>query len=650
MTTAPAATAPTRIAADTPARPVLAAAGANRVVGVIGHVDHGKTALVRALTGMETDRLEEEKRRGISIALGFAHLACPGGASVDLVDMPGHERFVRTMIAGATGIDAVLLVVAADGGVQPQTVEHVEIASLLGITDAVLAVTRADRADAPLIAASTAAARALLDANNLALRAAHVVSAVTGDGIAALADALAALPAAGPRNGADDDGWCFLPVDRAFTIAGAGTVVTGTLRRGPVRDGDELTLLAPGTLAADAPRPLRVRSVQTHGTRVARGAPGTRTALNLRGIEPDRLPRGTVLATPDILLPARRLAVSLRATASAPALATGARLLLLAGTDEVEVRLRLLDRDTLQPGARGFAELVARRAVALPARERFVLRLASPAATVAGGAVLETGESRLKRHHPPTLARLAARDGATPRAIVADALARAGASGTTLAVLGRSAGLAPARAASLLDPTAVIARRGGAVIARAHWDTLLRRLPSLVAHGTRPDTVAAPLLEEAIAHLVRQGSLARDGSRLLVPDAARDAAKRDTEDTVARALAAILRKAGLAPPPVTDIAPDPPTRRVLDRLVRAGVLVLASDRVQKRDWAFHADAIADATARLGEALGHASGGLLVGEIGALLGVTRRHAVPLLEHLDATGVTRRIGDRRVRAAE
>ncbi len=618
------------------------------VVGVIGHVDHGKTTLVRLLTGTDTDRLAEEKRRGISIALGFAHLAAPDGGVVDLVDMPGHERFVRTMISGATGITAALLVVAADEGVRPQTVEHVEIAALLGIRHAVLAVTRADLADGERASASERDASALLGSNGIARHSAHRVSAVTGDGVPSVAAALGRLATLSLPEERPDDGWAFLPVDRAFSLAGAGTVVTGTLRRGTIREGDELEALVPG--APGGPFRVRVRAVHTRGVRVAASRPWVRTALNLRAIEPGRVPRGTVLATAGMLEPSRRITVALRAAASAPALADGTALVMLAGTDEVPARLRLLDRDALKPGEVAPAQLVAARPVAVPAREAVVLRVASPAATVAGGPVLETGERRLKRHHPATLERLAARQGASAGAIVLDALSRADDAGTTLAALGRAAGVAPSRAAALLDGSrAKIARRGGGVMSRAGWERLLRRLPTLVAAGVPPDP-ARILGEEAVAALVEAGVLGRDGGRLFVRDARRDAARKRSDDEAARVMLREVRAGGLTPRPLAEIAPDPPARRLLDRLARAGAVVLAADRVQKRDWAFATDHVEAARAALSRALAERPGGMLVGEVGMVLGLTRRHAVPLLEHLDASGFTRRVGDRRILAAQ
>jgi selenocysteine-specific elongation factor len=252
------------------------------VAGVIGHVDHGKTALVRALTGMETDRLVEERRRGISIALGFAHFTSDDGV-IDLIDMPGHERFVRTMIAGATGVDAVLLIVAANEGIKPQTVEHVDIAVLLGVRRAVIAVSKADlvsEQEAAAVARQTAAFAARV---GLVATAPILTSATAGRGVGALKHALASAV----REGAapEDDGFPYLPVDRAFSLAGYGTVVTGTLRRGTLAVGDEVAAM-PSALR------VRVRALQVHGAAVRMASPGQRVAVNLRGVEPAQVRRG----------------------------------------------------------------------------------------------------------------------------------------------------------------------------------------------------------------------------------------------------------------------------------------------------------------------------------------------------------------------
>ncbi len=399
---------------------------ATLTIGVIGHVDHGKTALVRALTGIETDRLAEERRRGISIALGFAHLTL-GGVVLDLIDMPGHERFLRTMIAGATGISAVMLVVAANEGVGPQTLEHAEIAALLGVRQAVIAVSKSDLAAPARVAEVGAAAAALVSRLGLAADPPVAVSSTRGTGLAPLRQALGGLAARAQP--AADRGVCYLPIDRSFSVAGHGTVVTGTLRGGAIATGDELDL---------AGRKVRMRGVQVRGTTVPVAAPGQRVAVNLRGVELAAARRGLALAAPGLLVASSWLTVELRA-ADAP-LPTGTRARLLHGTAEAEATVRLLDRDVLEPGQSGPAQLRCTPRISVPAGERLILRQSSPPRVVGGGRVLDPEPPRLRRNDPPTLARVRTLARESPEAIVAAMLARAGSHGIAISVPGPSGG------------------------------------------------------------------------------------------------------------------------------------------------------------------------------------------------------------------
>ena len=630
------------------------------VAGVIGHVDHGKTALVRALTGMETDRLAEEQRRGISIALGFAHFSAPdsapdsalGEAVIDLIDMPGHERFVRTMISGAAGIDAVLLIVAANEGIKPQTVEHVDIAGLLGVRRAVVAVSKADLVSQETAAAvarqvATFAARAGLSA-----AAPVLTSATTGQGVAALKQALA--DAVRDGTAAEDDGFPYLPVDRAFSVAGYGTVVTGTLRRGALAVGDEVAV-APGGLAA------RVRALQVHGAPVTAACPGQRVAVNLRGAEPGQVPRGTALTTRGLLAPSAWLSVALRAVAGGRTLRNNARLALLVGTSEVEARLRLLDRDTLEPGETALGQLQCAEPIAIPARERFVLRTLSPPMTICGGRVVEPATLRLRRRAPDVLARLAALAEAVPAEIVVGEVARAGAAGVRLETLARLAGVAPARAAAMLADAPVVIGRGGVAMTQAAFDTVLAQIPARLAASepTHPDGLSrdqlaallpeagAAVLDEAIARLVARGALLHASGSLRIRREAREQDRAREEAALAARLAEMLRQGGLSPPDPAKLAAEPRAKRLLDRLVREGVAIRTLDRVQKREILFHREAVEAARRQLAPLLAKAPG-LLTGEAGATLGISRKYSVPLLEYLDATGFTRRSGDRRMLA--
>ena len=618
-------------------------------LGVMGHVDHGKTALVRALTGMETDRLPEEKRRGVSIVLGFAH-ARFGEAEVDFIDMPGHERFVRTLVSGATGVDAALLVVDAGEGVKPQTVEHLEIAALLGVERVLPVLTKIDLASPETAAATARAVREALADARLAAPEPLPVSVVDGSGMEALRSAIVALAA--ERAPPPDYGLLWLPIDRAFSVAGRGTVATGTLRRGRLTAGDPLAL-SPGG------EPVRARALQVHGVEVQAAEPGQRVAVNLRNVEPSAVPRGVALAPPGVLAPSRWLSVTLRAASSAPPLKTGARLNLLFGAAEVDVRLRLLDRDTLDPCEDAVAQLQATEPVAVPARERFVLRRASPAATVAGGRIVDPVCRRLRRRDPAILARLSALAVATPQEAVALELAVGGAQGMTVRRLTALSGLSPARIVEALEaagaaslPVGVAVLRSalmqvsndilGALSAEAEAQPnglARRRLAAAVPHAS------AEILDAAVAALAKAGRVqAEGGSVKLAPPREDAAARSEREAALAAALARRLQAAGLAPPDLAEIAPTAAARRALERLLQAGEGIMAFDRVQKRELVFHRDAVADARARLAPRLDPP--GLTVSEAGAVLGVTRKFSVPLLEYLDTARFTRRLGDRRV----
>ncbi len=617
-------------------------------LGVIGHVDHGKTALVRALTGMETDRLPEEKRRGISIALGFAH-AVVDDADVDFIDMPGHERFVRTMVSGATGVDAVLLVVSAAEGLKPQTIEHVEIAGLLGVRRAVIAVSKADLVDEAAARTVGEAAVALATRAGLATSAPVLTSTVDGRGLDTLRAALAdvARQAEPPA----DLGWPSLPIDRAFVVAGHGTVVTGALRGGRLAVGRMLELVPVGLA-------VQVRGLQVHGRAVDVALPGQRVAANLRGVEVASVGRGATLAQPGLLPASTWLTVQLRSVADGPELRNGARLQLLLGTAEVEVRLRLLDRDALAAGETAPAQLRCAEPVAAFASARLVLRFASPAATVAGGRVLDQEGGRSRRRDAAVLARLERFASAADEAVlVALALAEAEAEGVPQLRLARLSGLSLERASrAAAEAGALSLRDGTTVLAPAFQEAgvkllrLLESAPNGLARerlASRLHGVGAAVLDEALARLVAGGKLRREGGLVRRVRPVEDRARAETDAALQARLAYMLRRGGFSPPDLAAAAPSAAVKRALDRLARENLAVRTYDRVQKREIVFHREAI-DAARRALTPLLSDGPGLLVGEIGSVLGTTRKFSVPLLEHLDAVGFTKRIGERRVLA--
>ncbi|MEW6399117.1 MAG: selenocysteine-specific translation elongation factor, partial [Bacillota bacterium] len=353
-----------------------------------GHVDHGKTALIRALTGVDTDRLPEERARGISIELGFAPLRLPSGRRAGVVDVPGHERFVHHMVAGAAGMDLVILVVAADEGVMPQTREHVEILSLLGVRHGLVALTKVDLVDPEWLQMAEEDVRNYLAGTFLADSPVVPVSSVTGQGLDTLLGELDRLLGRVP--GRDSRGPVRLPVDRVFTVPGFGTVVTGTLVSGTVRIGDGVEVLPGG-------REARVRQVQVHGERVEEATAGQRVALNLAGLEHRQVERGHVVCAPGVFSSTARLAARLELLNGASSLRSGTRVHFHLGTAEAPARVVLLDREELAPGTSCLARFRLEEEMAAARGDRFVIRFWSPPRTVGGGTVLAP-HSRHRRY------------------------------------------------------------------------------------------------------------------------------------------------------------------------------------------------------------------------------------------------------------
>lgn len=616
------------------------------LVGVIGHVDHGKTALVRALTGIDTDRLAEEKRRGISIVLGFSHLVTAGG-EIDLIDMPGHERFVRTMISGATGIGAVLLVVDAREGIQPQTVEHVGIAGLIGVRRGIVAVTKCDLVPVEeAVAAGEAAAGLARDAGIAEVTAVRT-SAVTGEGLDELRRLLGDLPEGSA--GLGDSGVFWLPTDRVFAVPGFGTVVTGTLRRGALSVGDEVELTPGG-------RKARVRSLQIHGRPVETAPPGRRTAVNLRGVDQSDVPRGTALASPGLLTGSRWLDAELTVLATASKeLRSGAVVRLLTGTVETSARLRLLDRDRLEPGTSALVQLFTESSIAVPAGEPFIIRTPSPPATVGGGRILDPVSRRHRRHDGRTLAGLRVLAEAPPAETLADRLRAAGTTGCAEADLARLLAVSPHRLHRYFKDAGAILLPDGTVLDGTAGRTLECEVLALVEKHHRDHPAEPGLPRDRLgrnagamaAVLVERGELRNEQGRLrhrdfdpaaLLPERSR------------RLIAAVEREflsGGLMPPDASAVVGNDRERfQAILYLTRTGVLVRATDRVQKRDILFHRDALVKAQRIMKTHLADRNGGFLVGDLGKLLGISRKYSIPLLEHLDAIRFTRRLDDRRV----
>jgi selenocysteine-specific elongation factor len=605
------------------------------VVGTAGHIDHGKSTLVTALTGIDPDRLAEEKRRGMTIDLGFAHMVLPSGREIGIVDVPGHARFMRNMLAGAHGLDAVLLVVAADEGVMPQTREHLEIVDLLDVRRGIVVLSKADLVDQAWLELVTMEVREAIAGTALAEADVIPVSALNGDGLPVLVDALdRLLDGAEPRL---DLGRPRLPVDRVFTMSGFGTVVTGTLAEGTITAGDELEVVPRGRLA-------RIRGLQRHNRNVQTAGPGTRVAVNITGVDKGEVARGDVLALPQTLQSARRIDAHVRVLASAPrALRHGAEVLLHTGTAEVGSRVIVLAGDAIEPGHGGWVQLYLERAIAAGANDRFVLRMPSPAITIAGGRFIDVAPRKHPRHDSTvgeSLDRRAAGD------VLQEEL-RKYSRGVSVAALLK------ATMAREADIDRLEARRIGEwVFATEAWNRLADRAIAEVAayhvaHPLRPGIAREELRNRlrlqtssfpaALATLVAESRLEERQGAIATPD--HHVAIAD--DGPAGRLLELLGHNPFAPPSLQEavqqagVGPE-----VVRALAQSGAIVRVSD-----DIAYTKDAYAKAVEMVKELIA-ATGSVTVAQLRDRMGASRRPVLALLEHLDGARVTRRVGDQRV----
>ncbi|MBW2281427.1 MAG: selenocysteine-specific translation elongation factor [Deltaproteobacteria bacterium] len=620
------------------------------ILGTAGHIDHGKTALVKALSGVDCDRLPEEKARGITIQLGFAPLDLPSGARLGVVDVPGHERLVRTMVSGATGIDLVLFVVAADEGMMPQSREHLAICDLLGIDRGVVALTKVDAVDDEMLELARLDVEEELRGSPLRDAPILPVSAHRGDGLPELLAALDAL-AEEDATRTRRSGPAWLPVDRAFSMRGFGTVATGTLRGGAFEEGQTVELLPEsGRQVTTA----RIRGLQRHGETVKRAEPGARCAVNLQGVEVAAVPRGSVIAEPGRLDYRRRLGVELRLLPSAPPLRSGASATFHQGTAERGVRVQLLDRDELAPGGTGFAELRLDRPLPVVEGDRYILRgfqrIADAGWTVGGGHVVDAAPLRSRRVRAVRLAELREMAEGGPKRALAVRLRRAGLQGVLESDLRREVAsideLDGVRIGQerWLDPEAFDELAGLCVRAvEAHhaerptdpWVGLASVASAL------PPTVAEESIRAALDHAARRGALEAGGSGVRLPGHAAHVADPELLARVAERLAA----AGLGPPTQAKLAEetgsDPASLvPVLEHLVREG----RAARVAQGLF-FDAAAVESLRGRVTEYL-EEHGQVDPAAYKQLTGQTRKHTVPLMEYFDAEKLTVRRGNVRV----
>ncbi|NNF84508.1 MAG: selenocysteine-specific translation elongation factor [Deltaproteobacteria bacterium] len=629
------------------------------IVGTAGHIDHGKSALVRALTGIDPDRLKEEKERGITIELGFAHLLLPSGTLAGIIDVPGHEKFVRTMVAGAAGIDIVMLVVAADEGVMPQTREHLDICRLLSVREGLVALTKCDKVDADWAALQEEEVRGFVRGTFLGDAPVVRVSAVTGEG---LEDLVAALDGIASRVQGKDPGLFFrLPADRSFSMKGFGTVVTGTITGGTVRTGEEVQVLPGGPVA-------RVRGLQVHGGQAEISSAGTRTAVNLQGVEKESVPRGSVLCHPRTLSPTRAADAHIEYLPLAPKpLKNRARASFHAGTSSSLAKVLLYGAAEIPPGGSGYARIDLDEEIVLMGGDRFILRGFSPLEnfgyTIGGGRIVNPYPPRRKgawRAVPEALPRLTSPE---PADRVLAAIEEAGRKGLGARDAAVVAGVGLAASVTQIERLFSAGKIQGDAGGGRYWHAstveetgkeCVRALSGL--HDRFPDRegfpreeVAAQLHGGADPELVSlsvstHAETGKSGDLYFL--LARKPVSVELSSPLAKTIAGKIRETGLSALSKAELADAlrPGDRKEFDRTLEA--LVKGGGALRVKELFFDPGAIVALKEKLVSFL-EKKGEITVPEFKDLAGgLSRKYVIPLLEHFDLSKVTLRIGDKRV----
>lgn len=633
------------------------------ILGTAGHIDHGKTSLVKALTGIDTDRLKEEKERGITIELGFAHLRLPSGRRLGVVDVPGHEKFVKHMVAGATGIDLVMLVIAADEGVMPQTREHMEICTLLGVRHGMIALTKIDLVDEEMLELAREDVSSFVRGGFLEEAPLIPVSAATGQGIPELLAALERLAARVPER--PPSSLFRLPVDRVFTMKGFGTVITGTLVSGRVQVGDPVMIYPQGLSS-------RVRGLQVHNEPVPAAEAGQRTAVNFQGLEKEAIERGCVLAFPGTLKPSYMVDVSFHYLASAPKpLKNRTRVRFHAGTSEILGNLILLEADEIAPGETTVAQLRLDQPVALVKGDRYVVRSYSPVRTIGGGTILHPIPPKHKRLQPEIVSFLKAVADCPAEELLERHIAQAGFSGISFAELRLVSALTDKALEGHLQ--ALLSRRAIVLVDRDQrtyvHEGRFRELVGIVAGALtryhRENPLKSGMLKEelksrfprpadprlfqlVLQQMIREGSVLQEEKtvRLKTHEVALASDEASLREEILRA----YRESGLQPPFFRDIVQnlkaDPrQAKDVLNLLIEEGKIVRT-----KEDLYFHHEAIEALRERM-LAFFAQNPEMTPTQFKELTGgAPRKFLIPLLEYFDGKNFTLRVGDvRKLRRA-
>ena len=621
---------------------------ANCIIGTAGHVDHGKTEIVKALTGRDTDRLVEEKRRGISIVLGFAPLDLGDGVMAGVVDVPGHERFVKNMVSGATGVDLALLVVAADEGIMPQTAEHLEVLRLLGVDRGVVAITKIDLVDDEMIELVESELRDLLDSTPLERAPFVRTSVVTGEGIEKLRGVL--RDEIGEMREREAGDFFRMPVDRIFTRSGIGTIVTGTTWSGEVHKGTELIVEPPG-------KAVRVREVQQFDTVLDRATAGVRAALALHGVRVGDVSIGDQVLTPGVLVQSSMMNVSVEVS-----LLPGSRLInrqrvrFHHAAGEIMARVILLDREKLGEGDRSYVQLRLEKRTVARRGDRFVLRSYSPMRVIAGGRILDPAAVKAKRFRDGLLADLRSLDSGSPRDVVVALASRttAGISTRELRRFGISGAQSEALCAELgaerrlftvgerVIGAGVVASIEQSLIAtveqfatrdRLRWGIDREELREKLGLG------GDPLFDFLLEKGRKEGRLFFKGGQVRTGGGERELSGTDRE--ILSHLESKIRKAGFAFLNLSELRDTVSDGKRLQMYLR----ILEEDRTIVKvspEGYLHGDMHSELLRMVGDRL-EGGGTITVGDFKEMCGLSRKYAVPLLEYLDGEGFTARTGD-------
>ncbi|MFA5054617.1 MAG: selenocysteine-specific translation elongation factor [Dehalococcoidia bacterium] len=613
------------------------------VLGTAGHVDHGKSLLVKALTGIDPDRLREEKERGMTIDLGFAWLTLPSGREVSIVDVPGHERFIKNMLAGVGGIDLALLIIAADEGVMPQTREHLAILDLLGVKNGIIAITKKDLVDDEMLELVTLDIEDTIKGTTLAQSQIIPVSAMTGENLPALLNAIdAMLDKTAPKR---DIGKPRLPIDRIFTMAGFGTIVTGTLIDGSLKKGQEIEIVPAGIRT-------HLRGLQSHKQSVDSIDPGSRVAANLANIATEQLTRGDVITIPGWLKPTKAIDVKLRLLASAPRpLEHNAQVTLHTGAAESQAKVRLLDASEIKPGDTAFAQIVLDTPIAIVKDDLFIIR--SPQETLGGGQILEPHAKRHRRFQASTIERLSAKDEGNAESVILASLDAY--KPTELAKLAATCNIpskdidaAIASLAERKDITVLGEKNDRLIYSAQAWTAVVQSVEETLKrfHKDNPlrqgmakeelkDKIKAPskFFDAAVKQLSDEGILKESGPIVHAPD--HQVKLSSEQQKKVDAYIKALSTTPFSPPPETIIEPE-----LLSIIIGQRKVVKVADGV-----VFTADAYDKMLQIITDHI-KAHGQTTVAEVRDLLQTSRKYVLALMEYMDNQKITRRVGDGRV----